>query len=68
MSGLHRGISCPPDTPPEIIAKLETALKEVYEDPEFISVAQDKLGFVPRFLTSEELQILSEKASTRENI
>lgn len=69
VSGLHRGISCPPDTPPEIIAKLETALKEVYEDPEFISVAQDKLGFVPRFLTSEEItNIIKERRPVHERI
>ena len=51
-----RGFMAPPETPKEIVDKLEAAFKKVYENPEFIKVVEDELGFGASLVGSDELE------------
>jgi tripartite-type tricarboxylate transporter receptor subunit TctC len=50
---MWRGIAAPRGTPPEAIAKLENAVREVVESPDF-KAHSAKLGFDPAFLPAAE--------------
>jgi len=52
MTAINIGLAAPAGTPPEVIAKLETAMKEISEDKTYISLL-NKLGETPAYLNSE---------------
>jgi len=53
MTSINIGLAAPAGTPPEVIAKLETAMKDISEDKTFISLL-GKLGDTPAYLNSED--------------
>ena len=52
---LWRGIVVPKGTPPEVIKKLEEAIRQTVASPEF-QEAGDKIGFLPAFLPAERVR------------
>jgi tripartite-type tricarboxylate transporter receptor subunit TctC len=62
VNGLHRGLLVTPDTPAEVVSYLEGKLKEVYDNPEFIKLLEDKLGFLPVWTSSADFKKLSAEA------
>jgi tripartite-type tricarboxylate transporter receptor subunit TctC len=52
-AGIDRGVAVPPDTPDEIVARLEAAFHEVSSDPEF-RADMDALGFVTHTMGAAE--------------
>ncbi len=50
---LWRGMVAPKGTPPDVIAKLESAIRETVASPEFQEAGQ-KIGFLPAFLPAKE--------------
>jgi tripartite-type tricarboxylate transporter receptor subunit TctC len=55
-----RGLAAPAGLPPEIRAKLSTALKKTMEDPAFLEVAK-KSGFELTYMTGEEFTATAQK-------
>jgi tripartite-type tricarboxylate transporter receptor subunit TctC len=56
---LWRGIVVPKGTPAEVVAKLEVAIQQTVESPEF-QEAGVKIGFLPAFLPAKEFaQVIS---------
>lgn len=60
-NGLHRGFMAPKGTPKEIINKLEAALKDVSENPEFIKLLEENLGYQAQFVGADELEAYIEE-------
>jgi tripartite-type tricarboxylate transporter receptor subunit TctC len=50
---MWRGIASPKGTPPQVVARLEKALQEAVESPEFKAQGV-KMGFVPAFMPANE--------------
>ena len=42
ISGSSRGFAAPPGTPKEIVEKMSDAVRQVFEDPNFIKVAEER--------------------------
>jgi tripartite-type tricarboxylate transporter receptor subunit TctC len=55
-----RGIAAPAGLPPDVRAKLSTALKRTMEDPAFLEVAK-KSGFELTYMTGEEFTVTAKK-------
>jgi tripartite-type tricarboxylate transporter receptor subunit TctC len=49
------GIACPKATPKEIVAFLEKAIKDTYDDPGYKAIA-GKLGLTPDYLNGEDFK------------
>ena len=52
-AGIDRGVAVPPDTPDEVVARLEAAFHAVSSDPEF-RADMDALGFVTHTMGAAE--------------
>jgi tripartite-type tricarboxylate transporter receptor subunit TctC len=50
---MWRGLAAPAGTPPDVIAKLQTAAKEAVDSPTFQDAAK-KVGFIPSYLTAKQ--------------
>jgi tripartite-type tricarboxylate transporter receptor subunit TctC len=53
MTTINIGLVAPAGTPPEVVAKLEEAMKAISEDKTYISLL-DKLGETPAYLNAED--------------
>jgi putative tricarboxylic transport membrane protein len=53
MTTINIGLAAPAGTPPEVIAKLEEAMKAISEDKTYVSLLS-KLGETPAYLNSED--------------
>lgn len=69
VNGLHRGFMASPETPKEIVEILEKALKEVYDNPEFISLVEEQLGFQAMFVGAKDLEtFIAERYPIQESL
>ncbi|ATW27875.1 hypothetical protein DCMF_26745 [Candidatus Formimonas warabiya] len=59
-TGLHRGFMAPPNTPKPVVDILERALKEVYDNPEFLKTIENDLYFEGQFVGAQDLKQLLE--------
>lgn len=62
VEGVDRGIAVPPNTPPQVIKKLESAFMDIARRPEF-QEEQRKGGFVPLAIGHEEAKAYMKKMS-----
>ncbi len=53
VSGIHRAVLLPPNTPDNIVAYYEEKIKAVYDKPEFKETIQDKLGYSVEWIDSK---------------
>lgn len=60
VEGVDRGIAVPPNTPPQVIKKLEAAFMDIASKPEF-QEEQRKGGFVPLAIGHEEAKAYLKK-------
>ncbi|MBI5905685.1 MAG: tripartite tricarboxylate transporter substrate binding protein [Deltaproteobacteria bacterium] len=60
VEGVDRGIAVPPNTPPAVIKKLESAFLDIAKRPEF-QEEQRKGGFVPLAMGHEEVKAYMKK-------
>jgi len=67
---LYRAFWAPPNTPKEIVQKLEAEIKRVTEDPEFISEVENKFHYEVEFIGSKEVHemLLKDEPAFREII
>ena len=69
VNGLHRGFFAPPETPAEIVEKLETAIAESCKDEAFISLMENDLGYSVEFVGSDELEaMIAERLPIQEKL
>jgi tripartite-type tricarboxylate transporter receptor subunit TctC len=57
---MWRGVASPRGTPPAVVSRLERALKDSVESPEF-KAQGERMGFIPAFLPSNEFAPLVAK-------
>lgn len=62
-AGIDRGVAVPPDTPDEIVARLEAAFEAVSSNPEFVAEMED-LGFVIHQMGAEAFAAYLERKRT----
>jgi putative tricarboxylic transport membrane protein len=59
MTTINIGLVAPAGTPPEVVAKLEAAMKAISEDKTYVSLL-DKLGETPAYLNSADYTAVME--------
>ena len=60
IEGIDRGVAVPPNTPENVVKKLEAAFLELAKNPEIVE-AQKKEGFVPLAMGAAESKAHVEK-------
>ncbi len=59
VSGIHRALLLPPKTPTNIVAYYEKKIKEVYDNPKFKKIIQDKMGYSVEWIGTKDMVNLS---------